>query len=287
MTRLEDWRIRAFYISCLILVPFLKFLAWNDHGFPHLEVLTAVAWLAAASALLGWAGRGAGFYVVAGACLVMVATYPTERLVEPVVRIALWECAALVGAFAAAAMLLMRRRFFPVMAVFAWSGLLVQMLAAFPASVRARENPGNPPGAHVLWLVLDEHLGLNGFPDCAECAAAKRHLTATLDKYNFTVFPNAYSNYADTIDSIPSVVNQRLLARPQELIARAGTGQLRHYVFRRNRLFEEYRARGYRVEGYQHSSLRSCSADLGVSAPGNTGNAIAVTASKWITLRAR
>jgi hypothetical protein len=260
--QLNDWRVRAFYISCLVVVPFLKFLLWNDYGFLRLEVLAAVALLAGASALLGWVGRGIGFYAVVAVCLLIATVYPIEAMLPPAVSVAPWALAGVLGGVVAAAMLLMRDRFFPVMAVFAWSVLLVQAVEPHWSGTSAKARTGIAGGDHTLWLVLDEHIGLNGFPDCAECLAAKSRLSETFRKYNFTVFPNAYSNYADTIDSIPSVVNHRLLSQPQELIAGQGSG-LRQYAFRRNLLFEEFHARGYQVVGYQHGSLRSCLAGFG------------------------
>ena len=260
MTRIPGWKGRAFFFSCLVVAPFLKFLARNQTGVLHPEIAAAILWLVLVCVVLSaLARKGWVFYGLTGLCIVFVASYPLASLAQPVVPLSLWLSAALVAFGTGMAMWGMRERFFPVMAVFALSGVLIEAAAHLPKNAAA-ESVTAGAGGHVLWLVLDEQIGLAGFPDYPECSSARAALQAVLDRYNFTSFPYAFSNYSDTIDSVPSVINSRLLRYPQELIVKAGTGNLRHYRVPANRLFSEFASRGYHVVGYQHGSLRECDA---------------------------
>jgi len=259
---LADWRVRAGFLSCFIVAPFLKFVAANGYGLLHTEVAAAIALLLVPCLLLGWLARGIGFYCVAAICLVMAATFPLVHLVRPVIHMSLGFGAIALTVCTAALMVSMRERFFLVAAVFTWSGVVVATVSNAHWDPRTLLHPLRSERPDVLWLLLDEQIGPGGFPSRPECDAARERLTQTLAKYNFTLYPNAYSNYAGTIDSVPSILNGRLLQRPQELIARTGEGDLRQYQIRANATFDHYAAEGYSVIGYQHASLRMCDASF-------------------------
>jgi len=258
MICLADWRIRASLLTCFIVAPFLKFIAENEYGFLHAEVAAGAVLLLIPCLLLGWLARGKAFYVVAGFCIVMAGTYPLVHLVKPLFRMRLWEGAALLTLGSAALMKVMRERFFPVIAVFAWSGVLAATGLHAHVNLRGALGLDGNRSGNVLWLLLDEEMGPGGFPARPECDAAREKLSQTLLKYNFTLFPNAYSNYAGTIDSVPSILNGRLLQSAGELIVQTGEGNLRQYQIRANSTFEGFAAQGYHVIGYQHSSMRMC-----------------------------
>ena len=70
-----------------------------------------------------------------------------------------------------------------------------------PARVEAAGKTAAP--AHVLYMVLDEHIGVAGFPEgIEECASARAALEGTLAKWKFRVYPRAYSNYPSTVTSL-------------------------------------------------------------------------------------
>jgi Sulfatase len=263
--KLDDWRVRTFLLSCLIVAPFLKFLAQNEYGFFHAEVLVDVLWLLVPCLLLGRLLRGRAFYIVTGICIVLTGTFPLVQVLKPFLNLGLWQGAILLATGSAAALFAMRAKFFPVMAVFAGSGVAIAMAghALSKETGRADRIPGNRP--QVLWLLLDEQIGLAGFPSYPACDIARTKLTETLEKYNFTLYPYAYSNYAGTIDSVPSLLNGRLLRRPEELIEQTGEGNLRWYQARANSAFDGFAGEGYHVIGYQHASLRMCDASFGAA----------------------
>jgi hypothetical protein len=258
LSRFPGAVVRSFYFACFIAVPFLKFLARNETGFFHPEIGMALLWLLLVSAALGAVSRKEWlFYVLAGACMVLAASYSFAALVHSWISLSLPASVIVVSGGTGLALCAMRMRFFPVMAVFLWSGLAVEMLSH--VSWRTTPSAGSPgSGGHVLWLVLDEQIGLGGLPDTRACESARSTLENALRRHNFTVFPNAFSNYSDTIDSVPSIINSRLLRFPRELIQKTGTGNLRHYQVSRNLMFAGYARRGYQVVGYQHGSLREC-----------------------------
>ncbi len=263
MTNLRDARIRAAYLGCLIVVPFLRFLVENEYGFLYLEVIAAIAVLGCVCALLAWLARGAVFFVVIALCAAVMSAYPLQNLVGPLQPAPVF--AVVLATFAGILVLirLMREKFFPVMAIFALSGLAVEAVEQYGLDIIAAARRPAGSGNHVLWLILDEQIGIDGFPECPECASAKARLRNTLDKYNFTSFPGAFSNYASTFDSVPSVLNGRLLRGPRELMARQGARHLRNYIVRANSLFDEFAAKGYQVIGYQHASLKTCAPEFG------------------------
>jgi hypothetical protein len=152
----------------------------------------------------------------------------------------------------------MRQRFYPVLSVFTCSGLLIAVLAHLPWAAWSHAALSRVKPTHVVWILLDEQMGLAGLPATPACRQARDELTRVLFKYNFTTYPYAYSNYAGTIDSVPSILNERLLRYPRELIDRTGQGDLRQYRIRENRAFTDFASEGYRVVGYQYASLRFC-----------------------------
>ncbi len=256
-----DWRIRTACLACLILVPFLRFLARNSYGVLRVETLAACLLLLAVCVVAARLAHGVPFVLLTAALVMAMATYPIQTSYKGLSVAPPWAVGASVFLIALLALRLMGEKFYPVMAVFAVSGLLVE--AALPLVGRAAAHSSgtaNPKGS-IVWLILDEHIGLDGFPETPECRSAKSRLSQTLSRYNFTLYPSAYSNYASTLYSLPSLLNGRLLDRPGELAERSGTGQLRQYRILANRLFKEYLSEGYLVAGYQHGSVRFCAAE--------------------------
>jgi hypothetical protein len=106
----------------------------------------------------------------------------------------------------------------------------------------------------VLYLVLDGHIGIAGFPaSIPACALARDAVLRTLDAHAFTTYVNATSNYGVTLLSIPSILNQELLTTPDQFTSSHTSGGAT--IVSPNRLFEEYSARGYNIVVYQHRSI--------------------------------
>jgi hypothetical protein len=136
----------------------------------------------------------------------------------------------------------------------AYVGSLVTNLPASESAIAAAPAARTSP-AHILYIVLDEHLGVGAFPqDIPACASAARAVESTFLSHQFTLHPNAYSNYAITVDSLPSVFNRMLLPHSHKMVEQAHTGS-RSYTLTANRLCSDLRLRGMEVAVCQHRSL--------------------------------
>ena len=134
--------------------------------------------------------------------------------------------------------------------------MLGGMLAAEVWLAVAAGSPGGPTAAvalhlrHTIHLVLDEQIGIAGFPPLIqECADAADNWRATLERHGFTVYPNAFSNYDETWKSLPSILNDQLL-RPK------GQYKLEGNRLAGNMLFARAAARGLDLAVYQSDYIR-------------------------------
>ena len=114
----------------------------------------------------------------------------------------------------------------------------------------AGRDTGLPP---VFHFVLDEHAGMAGL---AGDQALVGEVTAWYATRGFRLFPNAYSPYFDTYNSLPNLVNFTT--------KRLDAGQLqpiegRRPELRANRYFELMHERGYAMRVYQPDYMDMCS----------------------------
>lgn len=66
----------------------------------------------------------------------------------------------------------------------------------------------NPQLPTVIHLILDEHVGINAIPkDIPGGEQLKQQITQFYLSHNFQLYPNAYSRYARTFNSIPNLLN--------------------------------------------------------------------------------
>lgn len=66
--------------------------------------------------------------------------------------------------------------------------------------------------ADIFIFFVDEHTGIEGIPRLKGAGKVwKKILTDHYQQRGFTLFPRAYSNYFDTHNSIPSILNHKLL----------------------------------------------------------------------------
>ncbi|MBF0247558.1 MAG: sulfatase-like hydrolase/transferase, partial [Alphaproteobacteria bacterium] len=118
----------------------------------------------------------------------------------------------------------------------------------------AAETRSRPDGA-VVHIVLDEHIGLAGFP--GEVAGAGEAARFVRDFYldnGFAVFGHAYSEYAQTFDSIPNLLNG---IRP--LSSGAGVRAVGpRYAAPHNAWFDRLARDGYTIRVYQSDYLNLC-----------------------------
>lgn len=104
-------------------------------------------------------------------------------------------------------------------------------------------------------IILDEHPGIEVFSDeISSHKEAKKEIITFFSENSFRIFGRAYSQYYDTIDSIPALLNFETSGNPGELVAGAGTNSR----VLENRYFENILSMGYAINVYQSAFLDYC-----------------------------
>lgn len=144
-----------------------------------------------------------------------------------------------------------------------WGTMLVTsyVLPPEPAAF-ARETPTISGGGDnslplVVHLVFDEHIGIEGIPtDIAGGEELKRDLISFYERYGFRLFGGAFSEHANTLDSLYNLVNGTHNASLPRVIGDAGNK--RGFVLDKNAWFALLDAKGYSVRVYQTDYLNFC-----------------------------
>ncbi|HEU0123888.1 MAG TPA: sulfatase-like hydrolase/transferase [Bryobacteraceae bacterium] len=253
MGRVRPALSRFLVYALLICIPIVRVLLHEDYGFLHPEVFAILGLHLAAAGLLAlvtWTAFLRGSVTIA--LLVLYGSFPLLMMM-PSLRIR--YTALLIVVIGTAGILLLRERFYSLLAVFlaaTFGGDLVKAAwerTALPASLAASSQSRAP--THTLHVIFDEMQGLGSLPAfCESCKRARRTIEAALEQGNFHSFPNAYSNYRTTRDSVPSLLNDRLVTKAHEYIA----SELRP-VLETNAYFDSYLAKGYDIHIYQSDHI--------------------------------
>ncbi len=111
-----------------------------------------------------------------------------------------------------------------------------------------------PP--RLIHIILDEHLGVEGFPDDTDYAKElKRKIKQFYQRYGFELYGGAYSHYYDTLDSIPNLVNFSTESVNEAFV----TGERSPYALQKNRYFQFMKEMGYQVHAMHGDYLDFCS----------------------------
>ncbi len=119
------------------------------------------------------------------------------------------------------------------------------------------ERPGEtdealPPIVHI---VLDEHIGIEGFPaDIPGAMEVKSELMAFYEKHGFSLYGGAFSHSSRTTNSLAALLN----GRPYPDAATAFEKGDGSFHLKRNAWFDRLEERGYRIHIYQNSWLDYC-----------------------------
>lgn len=257
------WRFLV--LSAIAAVPFLHFLVTHHYGLLYPEVLVSLLLFLIPCALLAAVSKKPlVFHAVALVLILLVSTNAVQVSLFSEMR--LRYILAGLTALSVAGMFLMREKFYYIVLVFAASVLgtdIVQAVADRASESAIVHSQTNPSGRrHVIYLILDSQLGLAGFPqDISESVEAQSSLQRVLADHQFTIYPNAFSNYQASKDSIPSILNGRLLAKTGDFF-HAGPFNL---VLRENALFERYAAKDYAVTAYYSDYIGFDSSDFEIT----------------------
>ncbi|MEN6534370.1 MAG: sulfatase-like hydrolase/transferase [Bryobacteraceae bacterium] len=250
------WHVRWLLLALVIAVPFAGFLVTNHYPWFRIETVVALALLLLTCAVLSAVARGRWFYVVTLVCGCAIAVVPVDRVLLPLGQLPVPAVAAGFLIFFGGLMFWMRERF--------WASLVTFVLAAFTAhcivvyrSPAAFAYTGSRPVAgqkpsHFLYLILDEHIGPAGLPkSIPECQNAARMIVSTFGHDGFRLYPNAFSNYATTLDSVPSILNRTLLRSHNEFLRPGSPDPYGMYSLNATKFFSDFKSRGYALEAIQ------------------------------------
>jgi hypothetical protein len=257
VTDVARFRVRFTILFFLLMVPFFRMLIQHHYGFFHVEVFVAVLMTGALAATLAAVARNHNaFRMLVVACVVLLSVNTLQVNFMPEVR-SRWITLG-VTALVSLGMFVLRDKFYRILLIFVFGSCLGDIANAVAEYTRTREvNARTQAGKydHVVHIILDEMAGLRAVPpECGECVRAAETLKQTLERGNFRIFPYAFSNYQGTRDSIPSILNGRLLNRTEEYLP-DGESAARPFL-RKNQYFETFLARNYKVRTYQSDFLR-------------------------------
>ena len=111
--------------------------------------------------------------------------------------------------------------------------------------------PHNPPSA-LLHIILDEHIGIEGFPaNNPRSRIMKNILKEFYLSHGFRLFGRAYSEHFHTVNSIPQILNFGRSQTP-------GPTPTEGTVMEKNAYFDLLRERGYRIHVRQSEFIDYC-----------------------------
>jgi hypothetical protein len=254
---------RASILGCILVAPFLQFVMRGGYSPFRPEALALSLVLALACLAIAWVCRGPVFYAASWILIVLSSAGAVQGLLFPALDLRLPWVALAIGVAVLLPMYCMRGVFFRLLAIFALGSFAVstvQFLAArvHPAEALAQET--RPSGlGHIVYLILDEHIGLAGLrSEIPECRRARNQLEDILARHGFEVYPNAFSNYAATLESIPSILNFELEAQRRQFTRRSSPAGHRAT---QNALFERWISQGYAIAAYESDYLDFCATE--------------------------
>jgi hypothetical protein len=153
----------------------------------------------------------------------------------------------------------------PVIALFMGTILVTTLI--IPTGAASVQKPAAPPTSRsgqpfVLHLVLDEHLGIDGFPDTPEMTNVASYVRSFFEERGFLLFGRAYSEYYNTRHSLGHLVN---LSPERYQTGLFRTGERYDFELNRNEYFGQLAAAGYEVSAYQSAYLNLCADDAQVA----------------------
>jgi len=253
--------VRLFIIFSLIAVPICRLLIQHGYGLFHPELIALAVLLLLVSIAAAFIGKiQVLFYLTVFIISILQSVHSVQMEFLPNTRLSwiILGLMILIGALMAA----MKEKFFPVLLIFLAGMFFVDLCKAPVQNLISMRRPTSASGElhHVIYIFLDEQIGIAGFPtDIEGGSQAKWDLQKVLSKHHFTTYPYAFSNYPDTWDSIPSILNSRLLTFTGEYMKEGGSNSL----LRDNLLFESLKNRGYALSIYQSDYINFASPRLG------------------------
>ena len=246
--------IPLFLPVLLLLTPYVYFIQFNQYGFNSYEALTLLFVIVFIGLILGlllrskvWVVRVITFSLLVTVTLSFFPFFQNGWMIK-----GSFILAVVLGLFCVDALLTI------MSAVFIASSLFLPMKHQFvEPTVLKKTVKVNQQLPTVVHIILDEHIGINAIPtDISEGGALKKQLTNFYLNNGFVLYPNAYSHYSRTYNSIPNLLNFIPKAQNASYFP-DGLKQLNLY---QNAAFSALSNKGYAIDIFQPQYVNFCAA---------------------------
>ncbi len=268
----EPQRLRRFLLdlaaaALVLLAPFAILLSYHGYSYFTAEVLLIFAFALVAAALLALLLRFSGALVRAALLAAVIALF-----IDIQVDVPPWSSLTVTLGFLAevgvlAAVLWLLREHAPAILCAIFVTLLaLTLVRGHPASDRIVSEQGAAAGSSetapplLIHLLLDEHIGVEGLPPEIPAARALRdELIEFYTGHGLRLFGGAYSQYANTYNSIGNLLNfaAREVSHPYLLHGSEDAA----WDLKQAAYFQMLQQRGYRLHVYQSSYMDLCHAE--------------------------
>jgi hypothetical protein len=255
--------------SLVLIAPLVVLLDYHGYAYLTSEVTLLTAALVAVAAVLAtltsMAGPRVRTFLLAGLLTLFIDMHVHEpRLSATVLALSFVACFAVVSGL----LWILRDHATKIVSVVFVTLIGLTLLtnaagtgATRQESVAAATRSSDAP--LYIHLILDEHIGVEGLPqDITGAGALRADLIDFYTKRGFQLFGRAYSQYANTHNSLANLVNLTAQdIRHSDLVRGEHDPEwdLTHATY-----FRELQRRGYQLHVYQSSYMNLCDAD-GVS----------------------
>jgi Sulfatase len=254
----------AVALLLILLAPFVVVLGFNGYAYFTPEVLAIFSGALALAMLLALLLRFAGEILRAALFAVLIAMFIDVQLDVPPA----WSSLSITLLFLAAvvvlgAILWFLREHAPAILCVVFLTLLGLTLVRGDSgsnqlvSEQAPATAGESAAPLLIHLLLDEHIGAEGLPQ--EIVSARELRARLVDFYTsngFRLFGGAYSQYANTYNSIANLMNfaARETSHPY---LQPGAAEA-EWNLEQSAYFRMLQQRGYRLHVYQSSYMDLC-----------------------------
>jgi sulfatase-like protein len=250
-------------LALVLSAPFVILLGHHGYAYFKPEVLLILGAAAAAAAVLalavGLAGQWARIVLLALLLALFIDVHVTlPRLPAIAVALLFLGTAAVLGLL----LWVLREHAAEILSVIFITLIALTILTADPSANRvSREarpmaaSGGNAP--LFIHILLDEHIGVEGLPREIHGADALRaELIDFYTEHGFRLFGGAYSQYANTFDAVPNLLN--FASRDVTHAYLVGGNDENALHLKESTYFRMLQDRGYRLHVYQSSYMELC-----------------------------
>lgn len=255
ITHKKHFLVNFFTPILLLLCPYIYFIEFNRYGFFNYEALVIFAACFLIGTILGllfaklqWVGR---VLILSMSMTITLSFFPAFHSIV-VIQIAFF-IVLLICIF-------LMDYLIPLVPIIAFAFIIatifLPMKHEFTASVyshhQVESNKNLPP---VINIILDEHVGIDAIPtNLPGGVKLQKQLTQFYKSNGFELYPNAYSHYARTYNSIPNLVN----FIPQAKNALYFPNGIKHLVLKQNTALQLLSKQGYAIDIFQPYYINFC-----------------------------